>query len=100
LDVTDGVVFTEIDARVFEFAGNGGVHGVYFIDGADVLRPYLVDYIGTVRLIPVPPPLEKPDLPRLAKLHQSGSTSFRLLLRCQLSSPREESGRLGLLSFR
>lgn len=77
--------------------GKGTFHifgAVYLIDIFDVLRADLVDDVGTVGFVAVVMSLrlEETQLSSLAELRVERGTSFRLLLRFQLSNPRVESG--------
>jgi hypothetical protein len=92
--VRDGLVFVEVGEGVL-----GGLGAVYLVDVSDILRADLVDDVGTVRLIAVVMAVvvEKSELPRLAELGGARGTYLRLLLRCQLSRPRLESGWLSRL---
>jgi hypothetical protein len=89
-----GLVFMKIGKRLLHILGS-----VYLIDIFDVLRAHLVDDVGTVGLISVVMSLvlEKTELTCFTKLSRGFLTYLRLLLRFQLSSPRLESGSLGLL---
>jgi hypothetical protein len=88
LDVGEGLVLSEGADGVLHVVVTGGV---YLIDGPEVLRPDFVDDVWAVGFVPLLL-LEKAQLPGLAELRYTYRTSLRLLLRFQLSSPREERG--------
>mgnify|MGYP000912503493 CR=1 FL=1 len=56
-----------------------------------------MDDVGTVGLVSFFAVFEESQLSGLAELDRTGVTYLRLLLRCQLSSPREDSGPLARL---
>jgi hypothetical protein len=91
-DVGDGFVFPEVR----ESGVGGVVGGVDLVDGPEVLGADLVDDVGTVGVGAFLAGLEEAAPPGLAALRRGGSTSLRLLLRFQLSRPREERGPVGL----